>query len=634
MTSAATTPLAAGFETASLEQWRALVDKALKGADFDKRLVARMPGGLTIKPLYTRPDARPEPGHPGTAPFTRGSHAAVSGFGWHIISLIDGGDTASANRAILADLEGGANGIVLQCEAPGQCGVRIASSSDAAALLAGIHLDLAVLELKAGLAACETASHVLAALPALGGTPGQRALAFNLDPLGCRARFGTAGEPVPAAITRVTALAARCRAAEPKARTLLVDTAIYHEAGASEAQEIALLAATLVAYLRAFEAAGTGPAAALAQTGVHIAVDTDIFLSAAKLRAARTVISRIAAACGAPEAAAHVRLTAITSARMMAQRDPWTNMLRTTAATAAAAIGGIDALLVLPYTHALGSSDAFARRIARNTQIVAQEESHLGRVLDPAGGSWYVEQITADIATQAWSLFQQIEAAGGLATALTSGMVYDQIAAVASARAAVIATGRAELTGVSAFPMLGPDGVTVTPRPAAPPIRHAPPIPHAPDVRPLVPIRLAAPYEALRDAADAAPKPPEIFLASLGTIADHTARSTWVRNFLASGGIAASTSEGYPTTEAATAAFKASHLRVAVIASSDAIYAAHAIETARALKAAGATLIALAGRPGDSEAALKAAGVDRFIFAGQDGIATLTQLQAVISATC
>ena len=616
--------LHADFGAASLEQWRGLVDKALKGGDFEKRLVARTADGLRIPPLYTRADARAEAGLPGAAPYTRGTHAQVEGFGWHILTLIDAGDPLSANRAILADLEGGSNGIVLQTQAPGQSGVAISSVADAAQVLSGVYLDLAIVELKGGLSALEMARHVVAALPALAGTAGQRQLALNLDPIGALARFGTCGQPMAAALADTIAFAKATRAVEPHARTVLVDATIAHEAGASEGQELGVLASTLVAYLRAFEAQGVSPAQALPQIGVHVATDTDIFLTTAKLRAARTVIARIAEASGAGAAARQVRLTAITSARMMARRDPWTNTLRTTVATSAAAFGGADQVLVLPFSHALGASDAFARRIARNTQIVAQEESHLGRIVDPAGGSWYVEQVTAELAKKAWAIFQEIEAEGGIVAALGSGLVQDQIAAIADQRAKTIATGKFELTGVSAFPRLGADGVSVVPRPVPAPV-SSPQI-----VRPLAPVRLAAAFEALRDKADAAKVPPRVFLASLGEIADHTARSSWIKNVLASGGIATVGSDSYPSPEVAVAAFKASGARVTVIASSDALYAAHAEATARGLKAAGCVYVVLAGRPGDQEAAFKAAGVDRFVFAGQDMIATLTELQGVV----
>ena len=617
--------LAADFEAPSVEQWRALVDKALKGGDFEKRLVVRTSDGLRIPPLYTKADVRTEAGLPGAAPFTRGTHTTVDGFGWHILTLIDDGDAAAANRAILADLEGGSNGILLQTAAPGQSGVAITSASDMAQALAGVDLDLASVELKSGLAGLDAANHLLAALPALGGTASKRVFALNLDPIGKLARYGTTIRPTVEALAGAIALAKTARAAEPNASTILVDATIAHEAGASEGQELAVLASTLVAYLRAFEQAGVTPADALPQIGVHLAADTDIFLSTAKLRAARTLIARIGEACGAAEAAGKVRITAITSDRMMTRRDPWTNMLRTTAATAGAAFGGADQILVLPFTSALGASDAFARRIARNTQIVAQEECGLGRTIDPAGGSWYVEQTTAELAAKAWSILHEIEAEGGIVAALTSGRLQDQIAAVADQRAKGIATGKFELTGVSAFPLLGPDGVTVPPRSAAAPI------PGLQSVRPLVPVRLAAAFETLRDKADAAAVKPAVFLASLGAISDHTGRSTWMKNVLASGGISCVATDGFETPEAAVAAFKTSGCKVAVIASSDALYALHAEATASGLKAAGAHKVALAGRPGDKEQAFKDAGVDRFIFAGQDMVATLSALQAAVA---
>lgn len=617
--------LAAGFEASSVEQWRALVDKALKGGDFEKRLVVRTADGLRIPPLYTTADARTEAGLPGAAPFTRGTHTTVEGFGWHILTLIDDGDAASANRAILADLEGGSNGILLQTAAPGQSGVAITSSSDMAQALAGVDLDLASVELKSGLAGIDAAKHLLDALPAMGGTAGKRMLALNLDPIGKLARYGTTIGPAVEALAGAIALAKTARAAEPHARTILVDATVAHEAGASEGQELAVLASTLVAYLRAFEMDGVKPADALPQIGVHLSADTDIFLTTAKLRAARTLIARLGQACGAADAAGKVRVTAITSGRMMTRRDPWTNMLRTTAATAGAAFGGADQIVVLPFSYALGASDAFARRIARNSQIVAQEECGLGRTIDPAGGSWYVEQTTAELAAKAWSIFQEIEAEGGIVAALTTGLIQDQIAAVAVQRAKTIATGKFELTGVSAFPLLGPDGVTVTQR------STAAAIPGLQSVKPLAPVRLAAAFEALRDKADAAAVKPAVFLASLGAIADHTGRSTWMKNVLASGGISCIASDGFKTPDAAVAAFKTSGCKVAVIASSDAIYALHAEATARGLKAAGAHKVALAGRPGDKEQTYKDAGVDRFIFAGLDMVATLSALQAAVA---
>jgi methylmalonyl-CoA mutase len=312
----------------------------------------------------------------------------------------------------------------------------------------------------------------------------------------------------------------------------------------------------------------------------------------------------------------------------MAKRDPWTNMLRTSTACAGAAFGGADAITVLPYSWALGIPDRFARRIARNTQLVLQEESQLGRVVDPIGGSWYVEKLTDELAKRAWAMFQDIEAEGGLVTALTSGGLQDDIARVAETRAKAVATGRIELTGVSVFPYLGDDGVKITAYPATAPLP-------SPTLRPLTAHRLSESFEKLRDAGDAflakTGKRKQIFMANLGEIAEHNRRSQWVWNYLAAGGVEGLTSDGYKTPAEAADAFKASGAKIACICSSDEVYARDAEAAAKALKAAGATRVLLAGRPGEAESSLRAAGVDSFLYAGQDAVATLEELHKALA---
>jgi methylmalonyl-CoA mutase len=634
MTSGATadktplTELAADFEPATREQWLALVDKAIKGGDFEKKLVSHTADGLRVEPIYMRADAPPAAGTavPGMAPFTRGRESAVQGLGWEIHQTIADAEIRAANAALLEELEGGANGIGLQVEAPGQFGIRIKSTVDMAAVLAGMRLDLAPVSLWAGLGAAAAARHFLSALPLVGAPPGKALGFLNLDPIGTLAHWGTLAWPLDEALAEAMTLAREAREKEPHLKTVCVDAIVYHEAGASEGQELAALASTLVAYLRTFEAAGVAPADAMGHLSFAVSAGPDQFLTTAKLRAARRLIWRIAEASGAGGEATEMHLTAVSSRHMMAKRDPWTNMLRSTLACAGAALGGADAVTLLPFTWALGQADGFARRVARNIQVVLQEESSLGRVLDPTGGSWYVEKLTDDLAKKAWSLFQEIEAKGGIISALSSGYVQSEIAATAAARAKAVATGRTELTGVSAFPQLGDDGVTVVPHPAAPPLTEKQ------LVEPLTPHRAAEPFEALRDAADAhaakTGKPPQVFLASIGAIIEHTARSTWTKNYLAAGGIEALTSDGYPDGAAAAEAFASSGATAACICSSDTLYAAHALAAARALKSAGARLVLMAGRPGERETMLKSAGVDQFLFAGADAVATLSGLQA------
>jgi len=617
--------LAGGFEPANYDTWRKLVEKALQGADFDRKLLSRTADGLHINPLYTRADtlAPAQAAAPGAVPFTRGTKRAPAGLGWQIHQRVLAPDAGSANAMILEELEGGASGVVLQIAAPGQTGIAVNGASDLAAALAGVYLDYAPVQLRAGTGAPGAARHFLAALKLLKAKPGEARSFLNVDPIGSLARFGTAGSPIKAALADAVKLAAEARASGANVATVLVDATIPHEAGASEAQELAYLASALAAYLRAFEAAGIAPADALPQISFALSVDTDLFLGAAKLRAARTLVARIAQACKASAAAMHI--TAVTSGRMMAKRDPWTNMLRTTTACAAAVFGGADAVTVLPFTWALGAPDRFARRIARNVQLVLQEESSLGRVADPVGGSWYAEKLTAELAAKAWSLFQDLEAKGGVIAALSSGALQDDIARVAAARAKAIATGRLELTGVSAFPLLGDDGVKVAPLPEPASVTGKI------EVRPLAPHSLAEPFEELRDRADkyaaAKGERPRVFLASLGEIAEHNRRSTWAWNFLAAGGIEGLTSDGYESAADAAAAFKKSGARIACICSSDAVYERKARETAKALKGAGANRVLLAGKPGEAEAALREAGVDDFLQAGQDAVVALKELQ-------
>ena len=622
--------LAAGFEPATHEAWLALVAKVLKGSDFEARLVSRTLDKIRIAPLYTRADmlAGTEAARPGKAPYTRGFNKAGEKAGWDIRQFHSATDPAEANAAILEDLRGGVTSIALHIASPGTTGLPLTDDALAAAF-EGVALERTPIALVAGEAAVE-AANALEALWAERGVDGAvRAGHFNADPLGTLAQNGQLSLPLESSFASAVDLVRKAQS-WPRVTALAADGNPYHAAGASEAQELAAMLATIVAYLRACEDGGISPEQALPKIAVSLAVDDDQFLSLAKLRAARQLIWRVAEACGAGAVAREVQLSAVSAWRMVAKRDPWTNIMRTTIACAAAAFGGAQSITLLPFTYAFGKTDSFARRVTRNIQIVLQEESNLGRVADPGGGSWYVEKLTDDLARKAWELFQGIESKGGMAAVLASGALQDEIAAVAERRRKAIATGRIELTGVSAFPLLGDDGVKAEPWPRATPLAPDPAV----QIKPLRQSRLAEPFERLRDAADADAaakgQRARVFVAALGTPANHGTRSTWVRNFLASGGIEAVIGEDFTSSGDAGAAFANSGARVACIASSDAIYAELAEATAQALKSAGAARVFLAGRPGDQEAALRAAGVDAFWFAGQDRVATLEELHRLL----
>jgi methylmalonyl-CoA mutase len=601
------------------EAWLALVARVLKGADFDRRLVSRTADGLAVQPLYTRADALE-----GTAA------AGRSGWypgGWDVRQRYADTDPKAANAAILEDLQNGATSVLLQIAAPGQAGLGYGAGPLGEALT-GVFLHACAIALDARENTLDAVGSLMEIWRAAGISENVRRGAFNCDPLGVLAKTGTLYYPARRSCEIAAKLAADSRSMS-HVTALLADGRPYHEAGASEAQELAAMLATLVAYLRACEGAGLRPRMALGQIAVGLAAEADLFLTIAKLRSARRLLARVAEACGAGSAAEKMHLAAHTSERMMARRDPWVNLLRTTVACAGAAFGGAESITVLPFTWALGKPDTFARRIARNTHAVLQEESAAAKVIDPAHGSWYVERLTDDLAGKAWALFQEIEARGGMSAALESGFIQGEIAGVAEARARDIAHGRIELTGVSAFPLLASDGVTVEPHPPFDPV-----VKGGTSAAPLLQRRLAEPFERLRDASDAhlarTGRRPRVFLACLGDLAVHAGRATWIRNYLAAGGIEGVASAPLHNSADAGAAFAVSGAAIACLCSSDQVYAELGEATAGTLKRAGAKQVLLASRPKEREAALKSAGVDVFIFAGGDAVATLEKLHEAL----
>ena len=619
-------PLAADFEAATRDAWMALVGKALKGGDFDKKLVRATYDGIRLSPLYSRDPAQRE-----ADARVRGAKAKTAGLAWDICQRTVSTDPAAVNSGILEDLDGGASGIILRLAAPGQAGLPVTAAAIARAL-DGVRLDWGVgVALDAGSAYEAAGEAILAALAATGRDPVGCRIALDADPLGALARAG--GLPFDA--TQAMAALGRLMdltASLPTFTAGLIDGRPYHEAGASEAQELACMAASLIAVLRALETAGHAPDTVFARLGFAVSADAQIFPTIAKLRAGRRLIARIADSCGVvPATSARLHLRVETSARMMARRDAYTNLLRTTIAAAAAAMGGADAITVLPFSWPLGEPDGQARRIARNTQIVLMEEASLGRVADPAG-----EQMTDDLSAKAWALLREIEAQRsngerGMLAALQSGHVQAMIAKTAAARARNLATGREELIGVANFPALTETPFKVVPnaRPETDGQDDA-----AITVEPLSPRRLAEPLETLRDAADAhavrTGQPPKIFLANLGTIPEFNARAAFAQNFFAAGGIATLTNDGFTTTADAGRAFATSGATVACLCSSDANYALLAEAAAQALVGAGAAHVYLAGRPGDKLDAFRAAGIGSYIFMGCDATDMLAKAQATL----
>lgn len=672
----------AGFPMPTYDEWVAEVEKALKGAPFDRKMLTKTYEGITLRPIYTRNDWPPtgDPsGFPGASPFTRGGRAAGNRVdNWDVRQAYADPDPAAANEIILQELERGVTSLLLLFDRAarsgqdgdgamnlaGDGGMMLYSVDDLDLALTGVYLDLVTVALKAG-AQFLPAAALLAALWQRRGVPPAAARgAFNADPLGALAETGSLPVAPEKAMAQLADLARYTASTYPLVTAVAVDTSPYHSAGATETQDLAASMATAVAYLKAMTGAGLEVDAACRQIQFIYPVSCDQFLSLAKLRAARRMWARIAEACGASESARAMRIHAVTAERMLSQRDPWVNTLRTTVACFAAATGGADSVTILPYNATLGHPTELARRVARNTHVILAEESNIAKVVDPGGGSWYVESLTDAMAEAAWSEFQAIEAAGGMLAVLKDGSFAAKIADAYAKREANLAKRRDAITGVSEFPNVQEPGAEVAEPDVAAAFSAATERLHAARARgatvdalagadgggiseaavsaasagatigamakalgggetaitPLPRHRYAESFERLRDAADAWMKEtgsrPSVFLANLGPLAKHTARATFARNFFGVAGIDCIGTEGYADAEACVAAFRKSGAKIACLCSADPIYEEKVATVAPALKRAGCQYLFLAGNPGDKKADYQAAGVDDFIALG------------------
>lgn len=557
-----------GDTDSDIARWRTAVagvlakstrrDPADLPAEAERLLDSPTYEGFPIRPLYTSLDALPEPALPGQWPYVRGGDALRDvKSGWRVAEVFptNGTSAADANGAVLLALTEGVSALVLRVGG---------AAAELDRLLDGVFLDLVPVVLDAGADYAAVSDAVLALLTDLDDDQRSRlSVDLGADPL----TAALSARPAPG-IADVVAAAAKVTGYQGRVRAITVDGPAFHDLGASASWELAGSIAAAVGYLRVLGEGGIAPGDALRQISFRFGADDDQFMTIAKLRAARQLWARVAEVVGDPDAGA-ARLHAVTSLPMMTRRDPWVNMLRTTLAAFSAGVGGADTVLVHPFDVAIpggfpGTAASFARRIARNTQLLLLEESHIGRVLDPAGGSWFVEDLTKALAEQAWKHFQDIESRGGFEGA--RDYVVAQIKEVAERRADDIAHRRTALTGVNEFPNLA-----------------EPPLPQGDSLEAVV--RYAAGFEALRDRSDAflerTGSRPKALLLPLGPLAEHNIRSTFATNLLASGGIEA-------VTEDAGA-------KVAVICGTDARYGTEASAAVDAARKAGVAHVLLAG---------------------------------------
>ncbi len=610
--------LADGFEARNEEAWRAAIEKVLKGADFTERLVSYTADGIALQPLYMQ-DTK-----------ATIAAAAQAGAPWGVVQRVDHPDVAAANDQALDDLQNGASGLTLvpasSFTARGFGITDLSRADHLAGLLDGIALDMIALRIEPSIEAPGIATALAAYVKSANTPPSQTKITFGLAPIAHLMTTGVLPETTADTMVELRTTVTELKANGFSAPSIVCDARPVSEAGGSEAQELAVLIASAVAYLRGLEASGMALDQAVDTISFCVPIDAGQFEGLAKLRALRKLWASVQQAAGLDLKPAEIHAEA--AWRMLTKRDAAVNMLRSTMAVFTAGVGGADSMSVLPHTLAQGLPDGFARRVARNTQNILIEESNLWRVADPAAGAGGVEALTDELCQAAWRLFQEIERDGGLFESLASGALQDRIATVAENRRRRLSSRRDPITGTSEFPQLDePAGsiLDIEPQPRVSITGGAVVVPALPSTR------VAEPFEALRHSADAKTradggKRPAVFLANLGPLAEHTARATWTRNLLAVGGIDVLVPEGFTQSAEVGKAFAASGATAACICSNDENYAALGEAAAMALKGAGAETVYLAGKPVDQADLLRAAGVDSFLHVGIDVLEALRDL--------
>ncbi len=588
------------------------VEAAELGDEPERLLDASTYDDLTIAPLYTRRDELPELPLPGEYPFVRGADPVRDvQRGWHVTARFEGSDAATVNEQILAGLDNGVSSVWLGV------GERGVATKDLPRALQGLLFELAPLALDAGVDASDAAAQLFSILD--GYETADRTdirISLGLTPL-TSAFNGTSHADLDTAVR----LAQQAVARPETVRALTVCGIALHNAGASDAQELGASIAAGLEYLRLLTEAGVDVADALEQVVFRFAATDDQFATIAKFRAGRRLWARVAHQLGAP-AFGDAPQWAVTSAAMMSQRDPWVNMLRTTLAAFGAGVGGADFVTVLPFDSALppgelAVSQAFSQRMARNTQLLLLEESHLGHVRDPGAGSWYVESATDALAEKAWEFMQELESAGGFRAALDSGLLAERVEATRLRRDRDVAHRKTAVTGVNEFPNL-----------AEKPLSEA-----ARDFSAIA--RYGAAFEQLRNRSDAflaaRGARPKALLVPLGPVAENNVRVTFTANVLASGGIE-TINPGTLDIAGIGGAASESGASVAVLCGTDARYTAEAGTAVEQLRGAGVATVLLAG---PEKAVAELSGPQRpdgFLTAKMDAVTALSNLLEELGA--
>jgi len=653
--------------TEALARWKKTVEAELKGVPFDKKLITRTFEGVALQPLYTRADLSGVPdiaSRPGEAPFLRGVRPL--GFkerGWEVSQAIKISSAHEFNCVLVADLMHGQDSVALTPESPTHAGVVISNLADLTTALAGVDLSAVPVHLNPDADALPLAALYLTLARERGVAWEKLTGSLAADPLATWTETAQLAGGLAAQLDALAEWTKWAAIHAPQLQTIGVNAALWGDAGGTAVQELAFSLSAATEYLRALRERGVPADVAGARLHCHFAIGPQFFTEVAKFRAWRPLLTRVMAAFGAGAApAARVTVHATTGRWNKTLTDPHVNMLRVTTEALSAVLGGCDSLHIAPFDEVTGATTEVSRRIARNVHTILAEEFSFTQTADPAGGSWYVEKLTDELARKAWALFQTLEARGGFAAALREGYPQQLVAEAAREKTDAVGKRRLGLVGTNLFPNLKEKPlVAAVAKPAAAPVTPARPpvvVAQLPAVagwparleaafvaakagagvaqlaalgqaatvaeKPIVtvaPWRASAGFETLRAASEAfaqrTGQRPRVFLAKIGPVLQHKARADFAAGFFATAGFESLAKQSFDTAEAAAAAAASSGAAIAVLCSTDETYPALVPAFAAAAKAAPSAVktVVLAGLPADAAvvASFRAAGVDEFI---------------------
>jgi methylmalonyl-CoA mutase len=695
------------FPSATPAEWRKAAEEALAGASFEKKLVTKTPEGIDLRPIYTAEDLANDPLQatwPGLPPYLRGSTALGSrSDGWKIAQELPYGKPQEFNQALLQDLNRGQNcvnllfdiatrlGLDPDSAKPGEvggCGLSLATVDDVDRALRGVDLGAVPIHAPSGISALSITALLAAWLAEQGKKPSALHGAVLADPITEWVGAGSLPGGLTAAYDEMAALTDWVGKNRVRLRTVGVHANLWADAGGSAVHELAFGLATGVEYLRELGRRKLTVNRAAPRFLFTLSLGSQFFTEIAKIRAARLLWARVTGAAGGNAEAGRLEIHGRTSLWNKTVLDPQVNLLRTTSEAFSGIVAGCTSIHVAPFDECFRVPDDFSRRLARNIQIILAEECQLNRVVDPAGGSWYVETLTLQLAERAWSLFQEVERKGGMVAALRAGFPQEAVAKCAGERIAGAETRRDGIIGTNLHPNLkeklvsvqGPDYADLASKRAAQiaNYRTSPEAERGAEVLAGLATLLDAPastkmatlidaflhgatlgevtrvlrsgrepeaavarvrlrrrseaFEAIRRRSEAFKERtgarPKVFLANLGPRKQHGARADFSAGFFAAGGFETIPNKGFGTPEEAAKAALESGAPVVVICSTDETYPLLVPPIAAALKAApGKPQVILAGLPAGQTDALRAAGVDDFIHVRANCAQMLAALQ-------